>query len=147
AAQKGWRIFLLGASAESNQGACDKLAAEYPGLKIVGRIDGYFQNSDEVVNRINASGADLVFVAMGSPKQERWIDENRPALDAPFCMGVGGTFDVVSGKAKWAPAFCRKTGTEWLYRLIVEPKRWRRQLVLPKFAFAVLQQKLAVRGK
>ena len=142
AAVKGWKVFLLGASPDSNQGAFDTLSAQYPGLKIVGHIDGFFQDSQEVVRQVNASGADIVFVAMGSPKQEFWIAEHREAIDAPFCMGVGGTFDVVSGKAKWAPSFFRKTGTEWLYRLLSDPRRWRRQLVLPRFAWLVLKAKL-----
>ena len=105
AAVKGWKVFLLGASPDSNQGAFVTLSAQYPGLEIVGHIDGFFQDSQEVVRTINASGADIVFVAMGSPKQEFWIAEHREAIDAPFCMGVGGTFDVVSGQAKWAPSF------------------------------------------
>lgn len=141
AEKKEWKVFLLGASPDSNQGAFSKLAEEYPSLKIVGRVDGYFKDSGEVIRQINDSGADIVFVAMGSPKQELWISENREAINAAFCMGVGGTFDVVSGKVKWAPPFFRATGTEWLYRLICEPKRWRRQLVLPKFAWEVLKSK------
>lgn len=141
AEKKGWKMFLLGASPESNEGAFEKLLEDYPSLKIVGRVDGYFKDSGEVIRQINDSAADIVFVAMGSPKQELWISENREAINAAFCMGVGGTFDVVSGKVKWAPPFFRATGTEWLYRLICEPKRWRRQLVLPKFAWEVLKSK------
>jgi N-acetylglucosaminyldiphosphoundecaprenol N-acetyl-beta-D-mannosaminyltransferase len=143
ASAKGWKVFLLGASPESNEGAFKKLSEDYPTLKIVGRVDGYFKDSQEVISQINSSGADIVFVAMGSPKQELWIAENRDAINASFCMGVGGTFDVVSGKVEWAPPFFRTTGTEWLYRLVREPKRWRRQLVLPKFAWAVLKRKFA----
>ena len=143
AAEKGWKIYLLGASPESNQGAYDALLAKYPGLSIVGRHDGYFEDSDRVIEDINRSAADILFLAMGSPKQEQWIAENRDKINAAFCMGVGGTFDVVSGKVKWAPAICRKTGTEWLYRLVSEPKRWRRQLALPKFLWLLFQYKLA----
>lgn len=143
AAEKGWKIYLLGASPESNQRAYNALLEKYPGLKIVGFHDGYFEDSDRVVEDVNASGADILFVAMGSPKQEQWIAENRDKINAAFCMGVGGTFDVVSGKVKWAPAICRKTGTEWLYRLVSEPKRWRRQLALPKFLWLLLRYKLA----
>lgn len=146
AEQSSWKIFLLGASPESNQGAEQNLLATHPNLKIVGRRDGYFQDSAEVVEQINASGADIVFVAMGSPKQELWIHENRADIEAPFCMGVGGTFDVVSGKVKWAPPVFRKSGTEWLYRLICEPKRWRRQMVLPKFAMKVCFEKMMGQG-
>ena len=143
AAGKGWKVYLLGASPESNQGAYETLLANNPGLKIVGRHDGYFDDSGKVIEDVNRSEADILFVAMGSPKQEQWIAENREAINASFCMGVGGTFDVVSGKVKWAPAICRKTGTEWLYRLVSEPKRWRRQLALPKFLWLLLRYKLA----
>lgn len=143
-AENNWKIFLLGASPESNKLACEKLLQDHPGLQIVGRQDGYFRNSAEVIQRINESEADLLFVAMGSPKQEIWITENRGQIDASFCMGVGGTYDVVSGKVKWAPAFFRKTGTEWLYRLLKEPKRWRRQLALPKFVWLLLRYKFAL---
>ena len=146
AAEKGWKVYLLGASPESNQGAYDSLLAKYPGLKIVGRCDGYFDDSGKVIEDVNRSEADILFVAMGSPKQEQWIAENREAIDASFCMGVGGTFDVVSGRVKWAPAICRKTGTEWFYRLVSEPKRWRRQLALPKFLWLLFQYKLKNRG-
>lgn len=145
AAEKGWRVFLLGASPESNEGACDVLIRRYPGLRIAGRRDGYFTESGEVVRQVNASGADLLFVAMGSPRQELWIAEHRQELDAPFCMGVGGTFDVVSGKARRAPAVFRRTGTEFLFRLLSNPARWRRQAVLPLFLLKVLQEGLVLR--
>lgn len=143
AEQEGLKVFLLGASPESNEGACRKLKEMHPGLKVVGRQDGYFDNDSEVIRQINDSRADMLFVAMGSPRQEEWIAQHRDAIDAPYCMGVGGTFDVVSGRVKWAPAIFRKTGTEFLYRLIKEPKRWKRQLVLPKFAFIVLKARVA----
>ena len=143
AASKRWKLYLLGASPESNEGACKNLLAKYPALQIVGRHDGYFDDSNEVIQAANDSGADILFVAMGSPKQEAWIAGNRDKIKASFCMGVGGTFDVVSGKVKWAPAICRKTGTEWLYRLVSEPKRWRRQMVLPKFLWLLLKYKIA----
>jgi len=142
ASTKGWKLYLLGASSEANEGACKELLTMYPGLQIVGSQDGYFDDSEEVIQEVNDSGADILFVAMGSPKQESWIAENREKINASFCMGVGGTFDVVSGKVKWAPAFFRKTGTEWLYRLLSEPKRWRRQLALPKFLWLLLKYKL-----
>ncbi|MBN1512551.1 MAG: WecB/TagA/CpsF family glycosyltransferase [Phycisphaerae bacterium] len=142
AAENGWRIFLLGASKESNDAACRKLTADHPALRIAGHRDGYFEDDSAVIDQINASGADVLFVALGSPRQEFWIAEHRERIEAPFCMGIGGTLDVVSGKAKWAPALFRKTGTEWLYRLIREPRRWRRQLALPRFAWRVLKARL-----
>jgi N-acetylglucosaminyldiphosphoundecaprenol N-acetyl-beta-D-mannosaminyltransferase len=144
AADRKWKIFLLGAGPDVSAAAAKKLQENHPALQIVGRQDGYFQNSDEVVEAINNSGAQLVFVAMGSPKQELWITENRGKINAPFCMGVGGTFDVVCGKVEWAPEFFRKTGTEWLYRLVREPKRWKRQLALPKFVWLMCKYKLGL---
>lgn len=143
AAKKRWGIFMLGASAESNAGACARLGQTYPDLRIVGRQDGYFTDSARVVEQINASGADLVFVAMGSPTQEYWIAKHRDQIDAPFCMGVGGSFDVVSGRIRRAPAIFRKTGTEWLFQLLTEPhKRFKRQTVYVPFMLRVVSKKL-----
>ncbi len=145
-ARKGWKVFMLGASAESNAGACMKLRQMYPGLRLAGRQDGYFRDSAAVVERINAAGADLVFVAMGSPKQEYWIWEHRSAINAAFCMGVGGTFDVLSGKARRAPKIFRKMGTEFLYQLVMEPQRWRRQVVYAPYMLSVIKERLFKSG-
>lgn len=145
ASEKGWRVFVLGASPESNEQACSTLSERYPGLQIVGRRDGYFDDSSQVVRQVNDSRADLLFVALGSPKQELWIARHRRELNPPFCMGIGGTLDVVSGQAKRALAVFRKTGTEFLFRLMTDPRRWRRQLALPLFAVEVLKQRLATR--
>ena len=146
ASVRGWGIFMLGASKDSNDLACRNLLRKYPALRIVGRRDGYFENSAAVVNEVNLAGPEILFVAMGSPRQEAWIIEHRNELDVAFCMGVGGSFDVVSGKAAWAPGLFRRTGTEFLYRLLKEPKRWRRQLALPLFAAEVFKAKLSLRG-
>jgi N-acetylglucosaminyldiphosphoundecaprenol N-acetyl-beta-D-mannosaminyltransferase len=138
AEQEQWKVFLFGASPEVNGAAYTALSVKFPNLKIVGREHGYVKDSTAVVDSINRSEADLLFVAMGSPRQEFWIDEHLPRLNATFCMGVGGSFDVVSGTARRAPAPFRKTGTEWLYRLLVQPSRLRRQVALPAFALGVL---------
>ena len=142
AEQEGWKIFLLGASEETNIKAYEKLIKKHPKIRIVGRQNGYFKDSSTVLNRINASGAQLLFVAIGSPKQENWIAEHRDHLNPAFCMGVGGTFDVVSGRVKWAPAIFRKTGSEFLYRLITQPKRFKRQSCYPVFMILVIYKKL-----
>ena len=142
AAKDGHSIYLLGWSEESNRLARDNLNATYADLKIVGSHHGYFSDSDEIVREINEKHPDLLFVALGSPKQEIWISENRDRLSVPICMGIGGTLDVVGGAVKWAPAIFRKTGTEWLYRLLSEPKRWKRQLALPKFLVLLLKYKV-----
>ncbi|MHC4717860.1 MAG: WecB/TagA/CpsF family glycosyltransferase [Planctomycetota bacterium] len=146
AEDEGWGVFLLGASPESNTLACAKLRERHPELRIVGSQHGYFNDHAAVIRQINASGADLLFVAMGSPRQEYWIATHRGAISAPFCMGVGGTLDVISGRAARAPKVFRKTGTEFLFRLVTNPRRWRRQAVLPLFMLAVLRQKIS-RGR
>jgi N-acetylglucosaminyldiphosphoundecaprenol N-acetyl-beta-D-mannosaminyltransferase len=142
AAEEGWRVFLLGATPESNKAARAKLQEAFPGLNICGHQDGYFDDPKSVIRRINQSKTDLLFVAMGTPRQELWIAEHREVIDAGFCMGVGGSFDVASGQARRAPAVFRKTGTEFLYRLVLQPSRWRRQIVLPLFALQVLKARL-----
>ncbi|NVL90273.1 MAG: WecB/TagA/CpsF family glycosyltransferase [Desulfobacterales bacterium] len=143
AAMNSWRVFFLGASEESNKRACANFLRIYPELQIVGRKDGYFRDSQKVVHQINESQADLLFVAMGSPEQELWIAQHIQEITAFFCMGIGGALDVVSGKVKRAPKVFRKIGTEFLYRLIMQPKRFRRQLVLSVFAVMILKEKLA----
>ncbi len=144
AAQKSWGVYLLGASPESNGCASEKLRQKYPGLRIVGCQDGYFDDSAKVVEHINASKPDLLFVAMGSPTQEFWISKHREAINASFCMGVGGSFDVASGMAKRAPAVFRKTGTEWLFQLMTQPtRRFRRQTVYVPFMLRVVGARLA----
>lgn len=142
AGKHGWKIFLLGAAPDVNEQARLALSAANPTLNIVGSLDGFFENSDETVATINKTGTDILFVAMGSPRQEVWIQKHRGKINALVLMGVGGTFDVVSGRIQRAPKIFRKTGTEWLYRLIREPKRFRRQLVLPKFVWLMVRHKL-----
>lgn len=146
AAAKHWKIFLLGGTAESNEGARLRLLEWFPEIGLAGWRDGYFSRSDDVVDQINASGADVLFVAMGSPRQELWIAENLDRLRPVLCMGVGGSFDVLSGKARRAPLVFRRSGTEWLFRLLMHPKRIRRQLALPAFAFQVIRERLSLKN-
>ena len=136
----GLRVFLLGAKPQSNRSAYERLKRLYPRLQVVGRSHGYFHDSDAVIKQINESSADMLFVAMGSPRQEKWLAEYRDRIDAHFCMGVGGSFDVLSGSVRRAPGVFRVTGTEWLYRLIVQPRRLGVQIVLPLFALSVIRQ-------
>jgi N-acetylglucosaminyldiphosphoundecaprenol N-acetyl-beta-D-mannosaminyltransferase len=141
AEKEGLKVFLLGASHNVNKRACESLLARHPNLQIVGRHSGYFNGNGKVVRMINSSGADMLFVAMGSPRQEHWIAEHIDVLKAPFLMGIGGTLDVVSGHVKWAPKVFRRTGMEFIYRLIKEPKRIKQQKVLPKFVWLVLKSR------
>ncbi len=143
ASEKGWGVFLLGASPESNSGACKRLKEMHPDLRIVGRQDGYFKDASAVIQQINASKADILFVAMGTPKQEYWIARHRDAINASFCMGVGGSFDVASGTIKRAPRIFQRTGTEFVFQLITEPlKRWPRQKVYFPFMLKVIGRRL-----
>ena len=144
-AEEGWRVFLLGAPPHSNAAACRVLLNKYPCLRIAGRQDGYFKTSSAVVEQINDSGADLLFVAMGTPRQELWISEHMPHLKPIFYMGIGGSLDVVSGASKRAPAIFRKTGTEWMFRLLLQPTRLRRQMVLPLFTVEIFRALVAAR--
>jgi N-acetylglucosaminyldiphosphoundecaprenol N-acetyl-beta-D-mannosaminyltransferase len=135
-------VFLLGARPETIRHAHERLQHRHPRLRCVGYRDGYFDDSDceSIVGQINASKADMLFIALGSPKQEHWIAKHRSQLEVPFCMGIGGSLDVLSGCVQRAPGVFRKTGTEWLYRLVRQPWRWRRQRVLIRFALSVLRQ-------
>lgn len=143
AADKGYGIFLYGSQEDVNHGSAEKLCQMYPGLKIAGRANGYLKEEEmpELVKQINASGAKILFVALGSPKQEQWIQKWCDKLDVNIIQGIGGTLDTIVGKIKRAPAIFCKLGLEWFYRLITNPQRARRQSVLPVFAWKVIQQK------
>lgn len=141
AADKGYRVFLYGAKEEVVSKAKEKIEEKYPSIIISGYENGYVQDADLVVDKINASKADILFVAMGSPKQELWIREHMDGLTAKVFQGVGGSFDVFAGHVQRAPAVYRKMGLEWLYRLMKEPSRFKRQLALPKFLWRVVRSK------
>ena len=100
--------------------------------------DGYFKDEAPVIEKINAAKPDVLFVCLGAPKQEKWIDAHKGELDVGVCMGIGGSLDVFAGTAKRAPDFFVKFGIEWLYRLLKEPKRAGRMTVLPKFGLTVI---------
>lgn len=141
AAKRRWGVYLLGASRESNERTCRSLLRQYPDLQIVGHRDGYFRSGMDVVKQINQSGADMLFVAMGSPKQEYWIADHRDCLNVRFLLGVGGSFDVASGRTQRAPEVLQRTGTEFVFRLLTQPWRWRRQRACAAFMLEVLRRK------
>ncbi|MGQ9512170.1 WecB/TagA/CpsF family glycosyltransferase [Thermodesulfitimonas sp.] len=145
AAAEGWRVFFLGGQPGVAAAAAGRLREQYPGLVVAGEHHGYFAASEEamVLEKIKAATPQLLFVGLGAPKQERWIYKYRQELKNVVAMGVGGSFDVLSGRTKRAPAWMRRWGLEWLGRLFYEPRRWRRMLVLPRFALLVLR---AARG-
>ncbi len=141
ASDKGYKVFLYGAKKEVIEKAKIKLEEKYKQIKIVGTIDGYEKDEEKIVKQINESKADIIFVALGSPKQENWIMEHMEKLNVSIFQGVGGSFDVISGNIKRAPLWMQKAGLEWLYRLIKEPKRIFRQLKLVKFLFLIIFSK------
>lgn len=137
------KIFLFGTSEEVIKTAYEKLKALNGKSELVGYRNGFFKEEDNesIIKQINDSGADIVFIGLGVPKQEKWIKNNMSKINASVFVGVGGSFDVFSGKIKRAPMFMRKLHLEWLYRLYLEPWRWKRMLVLPKFVAAVYMEK------
>jgi len=148
AANEGYGIYIYGATEEVNIRAVERLQKEFPGLSIVGRMHGYVtdQGMMDLIESINASGAQILFLALGSPMQERWFLKHSGYLSTvSLCQGIGGSLDVIAGKVKRAPLFWQKLGMEWLYRLIREPTRIRRQWVLPMFALRVFKTKMMVR--
>jgi len=140
----GLSVFLLGATDEVIERTVVNLRGMYPGLRIAGHHHGYFWKEEQaMVERIRASGADLLFVGIASPMKERFIDRWRDVLGVRFAMGVGGTFDVVAGKVRRAPLWMQRAGLEWLFRVLQEPGRmWRRYLVTnSRFVAMVLREK------
>lgn len=140
--QEGWRVFLLGAAPGIAEEAGEKLKQQFPGLVIAGTHHGYFTDneSERIVEIIREAKPQLLFVALGMPRQEQWIAKYNPKMGVPVAMGVGGSFDVISGRKERAPLWTQKLKIEWLYRLMKEPSRWKRQLVLPKFAWLVIKK-------
>lgn len=136
-------IFLLGGNPGIAQRAGEKILQRFPGIMLKGCRHGYFGNEDvpDILDKINESGADVLFVALGSPKQEKWIYSNRDKLSVKIVMGVGGSFDVIAGEVKRAPAVFQKAGLEWFYRLITQPSRAKRMTALPLFALKVIMDK------
>lgn len=144
AAATGRRVFLFGAAPQVNERAAQVLRDRYRGLTIAGTQHGFVKDEamPELIERINASQADLLFVALGSPRQEDWIDQYLPQLRVKICQGVGGTFDVIAGRVRRAPAAFRAVHLEWFYRLVTNPRRLSRQTALPRFAFHILKQRV-----
>ncbi len=129
----GRSLYLLGAKPGVAERAAENLARQYPGLQIAGTHDGYFSEDGPVTEDIRASGADVVFVCLGAPKQEKWMRRNGEAAGVHLMVGLGGCLDVFSGEVKRAPAVFQKLGLEWLYRLAANPSRIGRMVKLPLF--------------
>jgi N-acetylglucosaminyldiphosphoundecaprenol N-acetyl-beta-D-mannosaminyltransferase len=149
ASQSGKSIYIFGGAKKTDESdavceiAAKKLCEKYPGLKIAGTRDGFFthEENDSIVEEINNSGADILFVCLGAPKQEKWIYDNRDKLKVKFAAGLGGSVNIFAGTAVRAPEFFIKHNLEWLHRLIKEPTRFGRMLNLPKFIFGTIIHK------
>jgi N-acetylglucosaminyldiphosphoundecaprenol N-acetyl-beta-D-mannosaminyltransferase len=140
AAAVGLPVYFLGGSQGVAADAAAILEVRFPGLQVAGTRDGFFtdEQTPATVANIAESGARLLFVGMGSPRQEFWLAEHLRETGCGAGVGVGGSFDVISGRVDRAPRIARRLGLEWLYRLVKEPRRWRRQLALPRFAWLIL---------
>lgn len=138
----GESVFLFGSKPGVAEIAAESLKEKYPGLVIAGTHDGYFKDQDvpEIIEQINNSGASLLFVCLGAPKQEKWIAANRDKLKVNLCMGIGGALDVFAGTVKRAPDIFIKLNLEWFYRMCKQPSRFIRCLALPKFILTVKKE-------
>jgi N-acetylglucosaminyldiphosphoundecaprenol N-acetyl-beta-D-mannosaminyltransferase len=140
-------VYFLGGGEGVAADAAAILEVRFPGLPIAGARSGYFSEAESpaVADAIRASGAALLFCGMGSPRQERWLHEYLPQTGCGVGIGVGGSFDVIGGHVQRAPYAVQRLGLEWLYRLFKEPRRWRRQLALPRFVWLVALDELGLR--
>ena len=140
AAQKGYKAFFFGGSPGIAEAAKAKSEELYPGVQVVGCRNGYFkeEESQAIIDEINASGADMLFAALGAPKQEKWLVRYREQLKPKILMGIGGSFDVFAGKMERAPKWMQDASLEWLFRLYKQPSRFMRMIALPKFVLKVV---------
>jgi N-acetylglucosaminyldiphosphoundecaprenol N-acetyl-beta-D-mannosaminyltransferase len=143
-AVRGYRVYCLGATQDVLDRAVERMLADFPGIAIVGRRNGYFaaEEAEAVAQEIRAARPDVLFVAMTSPKKENFLHRFSPHMQVPVCHGVGGSFDVLAGKVRRAPVAWQRLGLEWLYRVLQEPRRlWKRYLVTnTRFCAMVLSQ-------
>ena len=142
APQKGWKLYFYGGAEGVCAEAKAKLEKQFTGINIVGTKHGFLSHEEtqEMIADIKASQPDIIFVALGAPRQEYWIKEHKAKLGIPVSIGVGGSFDVIAGKAKRAPVIMQNLKLEWLYRLAKEPWRYKRMLALPKFVIEVMKR-------
>jgi N-acetylglucosaminyldiphosphoundecaprenol N-acetyl-beta-D-mannosaminyltransferase len=144
AAQQGYSVYLLGGQPGVAEETARVMQSRYPGLRVAGAHHGYFTAEEEpkVVRAVAEAKPDILFVAFGAPKQEKWIRRHQGALGVPVAIGVGGSFDVLSGRVKRAPAWMQRAGLEWLYRACREPKRLPRLWALPRLVWMTLREAL-----
>ena len=138
----GLSVYLLGGTAGESRTAAERITERLPGLHISGAHPGYLGTGEDVLPEINAAQPDVLLVAMGFPRQERWIAENLPRLDVRVAVAEGGSLTFISGAIGRAPDWMRRSGLEWLYRLGRQPWRLRRQMALPVFVWLVFRERL-----
>jgi N-acetylglucosaminyldiphosphoundecaprenol N-acetyl-beta-D-mannosaminyltransferase len=143
ASTKNIKVFLFGGVPGIAEAAAIEGQKRFPGLKITGTHNGYFTDADvpAIIDEINKSEAQMLFAALGAPKQEYWLSEHAQELKPRLLMGLGGSFDVLAGKVKRAPQWMQEAKLEWLYRLLKQPSRFTRMLVLPQFVLKILTAK------
>jgi N-acetylglucosaminyldiphosphoundecaprenol N-acetyl-beta-D-mannosaminyltransferase len=140
-------LYLLGAKPGVAEKAAEKITSLYPGVNICGTHNGYFDGDDEVIGMVNEASPDMVFVALGSPRQEIWMYENRAKVDTGVMLGLGGGLDVFAGVVKRAPKVFIRLNLEWFYRLIRQPYRFGRMLKLPKYLLRAVMTRLFKKSK
>jgi N-acetylglucosaminyldiphosphoundecaprenol N-acetyl-beta-D-mannosaminyltransferase len=145
--EAGATVFLVGGTNAELRGARREIESRFPDLRIVGTHSGHFDTAgaenDALIAAINASAPQVLLVAMGFPLQERWIASNLPRLNVNVAIAEGGSFSFISGATRRAPRWMRRVGLEWLFRLVRQPWRLRRQLALPTFVWLVLKERLS----
>lgn len=139
-ADKGYKAYFFGGAPGVAEAAKDKAEELYPGVQIVGCRNGYFNETEEeaIIKEINDAAPDMLFVALGAPKQEKWLVKYRNQLKPRVLMGIGGSFDVLAGKMERAPKWMQEASLEWAFRLYKQPSRFMRMLALPKFVLKVI---------
>jgi N-acetylglucosaminyldiphosphoundecaprenol N-acetyl-beta-D-mannosaminyltransferase len=149
-AEKGYRPFFFGAREWVVKKVLETFVAQYPHLNIAGFRNGYFEPDEEqqIAEMIRATHADILFVGFSSPKKEKFLKRWMAVMSVPFCMGVGGSFDIIAGRTKRAPRWMQQASLEWFYRFLQEPERmWKRYLVTnTHFALLVLKEILSGRN-
>lgn len=142
-AKIGYKVYMFGGAPGIVEEAADTAGQTYPGINIIGIHDGFLNSETEakIIADIKAKRPDILLVALGVPKQEKWIARNAGKLNVPIAIGVGGSFDIMAGRLKRAPLWMQQSGLEWLYRLVSQPWRLIRMLALPRFVIKVITTK------
>ncbi|MBI1881140.1 MAG: WecB/TagA/CpsF family glycosyltransferase [Chloroflexi bacterium] len=144
--QKGYRLYFLGAQPGVAEKAIEKLRVLYPNLQVAGCYAGSpsFEENEAILQRILPTRPDILLVAYGAPRQDKWIVRNLDRLQIPVCIGVGGSFDFIAGTAQRAPVWLQRLGLEWLHRLLTQPWRWRRIWnAVPRFSWLIFWSRFA----